>query len=449
MNFLKLVKKKEKKFDFKIVIALLVLAILLFLVRFLAPQSNVYARDFLPQDTTFYFQWTNQKVLLQNEADNTRFFDTSVPQEHLETLQGILGKDFSNLKEVIWFRTESAQDVNHYLVRFSSLPGKFLDSLQNSNPDYFYFQPSRDILLISESDALGQSLPELIVKRFTVNYIDQGLNIYWFPGSKPEFLSSWDNLLPEQLLARDIFINLQTTKGHVRLNLYQTRLEGGSHKPHPLSGARLLADFDLMAGFQASSTEFATNFISRDIILQLYNALPYYNLNQEEINNYILSDSILIQDGAGWLLVGKDDWQGLAIDLAHDFELQEVSKLLPDGTTYIELLAGEEQPVLEHEFSQLKYWQIDGLYGISLDNMYYLSNEAFLLEGIINNNRPLSSVFGDCLSDSSYEIGDFISLEVDQVPASSLRDYLETKNIGTLDIFSYQNSTVEGLQLCF
>ena len=426
--------------------ALLVLAILLVLVRFLSPQADVYARDFLPPDTNFYYHWSNQAALSEN---STKLFDTIVPEEHLKHLQGTVGVGFDDLEEVIWFTTEAAPENNHYLLRFSKLPSKYLDNLQNSKLDYHLWQPSDNILLLSDSATANESLPGLVVPHFTINNINQGINIYWSPGYQPGFLSVWDDWLPKHVLARDVFVNLQSVGGHLRLNLYQLRSVDSPNRAHRLSTARLPDNFGVISGFQASSTAVGGDFISRDIILPLYDALPYYNLNQQEIKDYILSDNILVQDKQDWLLVGEDDWQSMAMSLAKDFELQEVTKSLPDGTTYIELIANEEQLAMVHDFEQWQYWQIDGLYGISLDNLHYLSNQPSLLEDIIINSRPLKSLFGDCLYDHSYQIGDFLKFNTNQVADSSIKTYLSSKNIVWLELFSYQNSVVEGLQLCF
>ena len=446
MDFLKLVKKKESKFDFKIAIALLVLAILLVLVKILSPQPDVYARDFLPVDTNFYYHWSNKVALSQ---DSIKLFDTAVPNGHLDSLRSVLGINFAKVEEVIWFTIDGDVENNYYLLRFSKFPKKYLEGLQNSSQDYHLWQPSDNILLLSDSEEAGDRLPELVVPRFAINKITQGINIYWMPEAQPEFLSIWRDWLPEMVLARDVFVNLQTSGGHLRLNLYQLRHKDSLDRVHQLSAARLPADFSLISGFQASSTITGEEFISRDIILPLYNALPYYNLNQQEIKDFILTDNILVQDKEDWLLVGADDWQSLAIDLAKDFELQEVTKLLPDGTTYVELLASDTQTVFKHDFEQWQYWQIDGLYGISLDNLHYLSNKAGLIEEIIINNRPLGSFFGDCLYDRSYQIGDFVKFNTNQTNDSALKTYLISKDIDWLEVFSYQNAVVEGLQLCF
>lgn len=446
MSFLSLVKKEQRRFSLKwvqlAVAAIVLLAVVLF-STFWSTKPDVYAHDFLPAETNFYYEWSNKDAFAQ-DLNKYDLFDQTVAQGHLAKVASIVGPNFSQVEELVWFTTESGSG-DAYLLRFSRLEKKYLVDLATQQPDLFFYVPASGILFIGPDEAMAKTIPSFVVSRWGVNYSREGINVYWQIDKAPEFLESLSNLMLPLASTRDSFVNFTDQS----IDFWQPKHASSTHESSlPLTDSKIPQNYDLAMGFNASSTEGFDKFIVSNIILPHFDQLPYYNLSNSEVKEYLFNNSLLFSSGDAWLLVSTQDWQSKAFDLAKNLQLQEIESVLPDGTLYTELVASPEQVSLNHEFSGQSYWQVDNLYGISMLGANYLSNKSEMIEKIISSNSTLLDLWSAC-GKNDKEIGDFVHLNVNYLTDTALKQYLVDNNITEIDLFSYQNYTVEGLKLCF
>ena len=162
MDFISLVKKEKKRYSFKwiqVAAAALVLFILALFSTFWSTEPDVSAHDFLPANTTFYYQWANKNAFNQ-DLDKYELFDQSIAQEHLNEVAGMMGPNFSKVEELIWFRTEVGMG-DAYLLRFSGLSDKYLVELATSHPEVYFYKPINNILFIGPDEATAQDVSSL------------------------------------------------------------------------------------------------------------------------------------------------------------------------------------------------------------------------------------------------------------------------------------------------
>jgi len=447
VNFSQLFKEKSKFLDIKVILVIAVLIICLVITKLWSVAPQLSARDFLPLNTSFFYEWTSQKSLTDNLPPQLIIFDDQLPMEKADFLRQNLGDLFDNLQEAIWFKVAGSEEDN-YLVKFSKLSSKSFKNWHEKHPEVIYYQPSDNILMLTDSVELINSIKGKIIGHFTVNHLSKGINIYWQLNQPPDFLYNFSSFLAYSSENPEIFMNIQSVgQKQNKVNLFQINNQPLDIEQNVLF--KIPSDFDLAIGFNASSTESLSNFLNKNLLIPIYDGLPYYNLSNQKISQYFLGDNIIFQDDDGWLMINQEDYQQKTLDLADSFEVQEINKVLPDGTAYTELIASQEQTIVEHEFADQKYWQIDGLFGIQLENYYYLSNRQYLIEDLITSDKKINNLWADCLDNSSYRVRDFIFWPTDKLPDIPIKAYLEENNLQSLDIFSYYNSAITGLQWCF
>lgn len=446
MDFLSLVKKEKRPTSLKwmsLVLAALVLLALVFFSRFWSAKPEVYAHDFLPAETSFYYEWSN-KDAFGEDVGKYELFDKAISDEQLDKVAAIVGPEFSQVEELVWFRIEGRTE-DAYLLRFADLEREYLVSLAENHADWFFYVPAPDILFIGPDEAMAQTVSSFVISRWTANYSREGVNIYWQIDKAPEFLESLSSLLLPLASSRDSFVNFTDHS----IDFWQPRHASSTKsKSLDFNQAKIPTSFDLAFGFNASSTDGFDKFIAKNIVLPHFDNLPYQNLSNEELRTAFLSDSAIISSGDTWLLVSKEDWQSRAMDLAQNLQLKEVERVLSDGTLYTELVADQEQVVLKYDFAGQTYWQIDNLYGFSASGNHYLSNKAEMIEKLMTSGSSFATLWSDCLKNDK-EVGDFVDIKTDYLADSLLKDYFVENNVVNLGLFSYQNYIVDGIKLCF
>lgn len=441
LNFLPLFQEKKRKFDIRLLGLLIVLVVFLIFSLTWSMKPVVKAKDCLPADVSFYYEWTNSQTF---ENNNYFLFNNLELDNQINELKRLLDDRLTNVEEIIWFHSLADQNDN-YLIRFSQNVRGVINLLKKDHPEYQYYQPNTSILLITKSDQVINSVKKDKAEHFALDNFRTGTNLYWQIDNPPEFLQDLSNILSSVELDQEVFANLDKKGNKLSFNLFnkQDNLNDGNLKS--FNNVIIPDNFDLAIGFSSNST--MNDVIIDNLLVPIYDKLPYYGLNKENINNNLLNDNIILQYQDDWLMIRDNDWQDLAIGLAKTLEIEEVSKVLPDGTAYTELRAKAEQLKIDHQFQEQAYWQIDGLFGLKLADQYYLSNRQYLIEQVIKSNHRLIDIYADCLG-TDLNIQDFVSLKTDKINKEYLNNYLNTHNIQYLDIFSYHNQLIQGYQLC-
>jgi len=440
VDLLKVFKKHIAIPNVKILLVLAVLIVVLLFAMFWSKGPDVYAKGFLPDNTTFYYQWANNKAIKANPWHDFELFDDNIADTRLSEVSDILVDSQSRLEELVWFKTSSDQD--HYLLRLSSISQSYIDQLKEQYPELVFYRPHKKILLITPSPELPNSLPKLLVSKFTVNNIDTGVSMYWSLDNSPEFLQKLSIWLEPMFTESEIFVNFQNTAGNLnKINIWQVKNNNlPAMTNNFFANTRRLYDFDNAIGLSADSMLTFDDFIKTNILEKQFSSLPYYDFTKNDI--------IVWQHEENWLMASDQDWQKLNFDLASSFDLQEITKVLSDGTAYVEFIASSSPEIIQHAYYEQNYWQIDGLYGVEREDIYYLSNKQYLIEDILSSDYLITTLWSDCL-DNNNQINDFVVWQTNKLKNSSIKQYLESQDISNLKFISYSNNNINAWQLCF
>ena len=435
---------KNRKNTIELLLILAVVGIVFAISLLWSVKPEVYARDFLPENTVFYYEFNDIDNLSQ---DKYGLFDYSVPMSHAERINEILAEQIVELEGLIWFKVENVEESS-YLIKLSDYTDGLLESLRANHPDLYYNRLSKDILLISELESIANNPTKVVVGRFNVNYIAKGINIYVDLRHTPEFLQKLTDSLSTTVSDPRVFINLSDNN----INIYQTQYFDDTNKFVEQSDlytyARQPKDFDFAIGTSQDSTLNFRKFISQNILLAIFDSLPYHNLSLDDLETYFLEESIVWQREDAWLTPHTHAWQRIANQFAKTFEVSEHKKLLPDGTLYIEYVESGTPAVTQHQYHAQSYWQIDGLHGWQVDLVYYLSNDEDMIKEIIDQGTLLGDSLADCSQGKEYYINDFMILDPNELPEGDLRAYLNSKNIKQLNMFGYFNHVSTGILIC-
>ena len=437
MDFLKLVQKKEHKTDNKIIVATVFLVVFIMSAIVFWPSKPRHSLlSYLPDNTSFYVHWINKKDL------GEVIFVEDISKERIKELEDVLGSNFLNLQEVLWFETDNNSSNDNYLLKFSRLPKSFLFNLENKNLDFEVYSPDKNILLINR----GTHINELKSEPDKISYFEEGVTIYFQKDNKPKFLDALADVLDQVVVGNDVLLNWQKMpKGKNRFILLENRPSGIKD----IRGFLSLREFDYVFGFNSGIPEDLSEEITNSLLKTFFNSLPYYNLSSQAIKDRILKDSIIWQKGDGWILASDVSWQDSILDFLDNLNLKEVAGVLSDGTAYIELVASEEQNALEQQINGQKVLQIDNLFIWDIGDKHYLTNKRELIEELSSSNYYLANVIYNCLGDKDLRVGDIMYFNRKDAPEGELKAFLEDNNIDGLNIFSYATSTISGLNLCF
>jgi len=448
VDFSKLFTKSKPVLNSKVIAGVAIVIIVFILISILSQKPATQARDFLPTNTSFFYEWADRKSFDNQLPAQPNLFDYDVPAQQISHLQQILGNIFTSTEEAIWFRVNHTENDN-YILRFSGLSSDILENFKASHPEYLYYQPNNDILVITQAPEIIKDIKDKKISSFTVNHIKRGVNLYWYLGQAPEFLEKISSLIKSSFDQQKIFMNIELRddkKGSI--NIFQI-----NNQPENISNSldllKIPKDFNQAIGFNASSTNNLDNFLITNLLLPIYDSLPYYSLGKQKTGDYFLNNDIIFQQDEDWLIISENDKRVHLLDLLDNFAVLEVSKVLADGTAYTELVAKPDLIIVDHQIMGQSYWQIDGLFGMNFANHYYLSNRQYLIEDSIKSNRNIDELWATCLASDNYRIKDFISWETDKLPESLIRSYLQDNNLSSLRVFSYYNSIITGLKWCF
>jgi len=431
VDFLKLVQRKEHKTYNKIVISMVILVVLIISAVIFWPSSPKHQLlAYLSDDVSFYYHWTNKKTLTKD------FFGQEASQEVMTDLELALGNNFLNLQELVWFRTGKKQS-NNYLLRFSRLPRSFVNDFNAPEQKYKPLILDKNVLLLS-SEYIISNLEPREEKNI---YFEEGISVYWQKTKAPEFLTALVDLVEPVFVGEEILLNWQEpARGKNRISL----LENTTSELKDVKNFLTLKDFDLVFGFRGGIVD---NFDIK-LLKTFFDTLPYYNLNDEVIKKRILTDTILWQKDDGWILASDRDWQEDILDFIDYFIVEEVPRVLQDGTAYVELVASPNQNIKEHNINGQEVSQIGELFIWNIGDQHYLSNQKKLIENLSSNNQYLGSILDNCLNKQA-EIGDFVYIKDRAVLEQITANYLDDYGIEELQMISYTTSTITGLNICF
>jgi hypothetical protein len=445
VNFLHSLKIKQKP-NWSIVYIIALAVVLLLLMFWFSVKPEFLAHDFLPDQTTFYYQWTDKQAW-SGQPSPVTIFDNQEPTNQLNKLQGLLGEMMANTAEIIWFQT-SDSDSDHYLVRLiGGLSKQEVEYLATSIGDYTLSQPNRQILLISPEPELGQTLPEMPIAKFELARKQADVNLYFELDQAPEFLQKLAGYLETVTTNPQIFLSLDLAGRQMMVDLYQPVQVDETADQISWSKVKIpdhrvaLAINDL----SATADELIQNFILPNLFTELPNFYAVDDLTRQKLSQKVM---LVTTEDDDWLLVSQQDWQESIFELIPEFLVTEVSKRLSDGTLYTELVKNKDAQAEILPLGETNYWKIDGLYGAQAEDFYYLSNSEAVIKQIITKSSYIGDSWTDCLLTGQSTVTDWLSLDRDALDKVHINS-LFAKDIKQLDVFAYYNHVTRGWRMCF
>jgi len=436
VDFLKLVQKKEQIADNKIIIATVILVVLIMSAIVFWPGASQHKLlTYLPEGASFYWHWTSKNYFSQD------FLAQTEVDSRMDELKNILGSNFLNLQEVLWFQVDNNSANDNYLLRFSRLPRSYVRDLEDRRLDFRVYSPAKNILLINK----GKSIDNLIANPDKTDYFDAGMSIYWQKNQAPDFLQELAGTLEPLFSTNDVLINWQKVSlQRNKLVLLEERAVGVKDFKNFFTPA----DFELAFGFGSQMSDDLAGKISNDLLKPFFDSLPYYHLSKTAIKERILKDTIVWQKGDGWLLASHQPFRENILDFIHNLKVEEVARVLSDGTAYTELVAAKDQTIIEQQINGQKILQIDQIFLWDIGEQHYLTNRREMIENLSSDNHYLVNILQDCVSMDA-QIGDFIYLATANLPTGQIKDYLLDNQVSKLEMFSFATGTISGLNICF
>lgn len=449
MDFIELVHKKEAKFNNPAVMAGVVLLILLitsFVVIKLWPkQAQQPILAYLPSETSFYFHFTESKEWGKDILVEYPLVDSTVLATQINQLGDWLGVSFLNSKEIVWFRVgQSLQD--NYLLRISPLQKNVLQEIQEKYPNLYFKQLAKDTLLIASSEQLANSINEAALNDDLVVSYDRGINMYWQFTASPEFLEPLEPFLTGLFSSGEVKLNIVKTDGGQRIvNFYDV---DASLDQDSFPSYKVPDSYDLALAFSQYTPDDIKMGLNNSIVQAVVDSFPYKNLSPKTMAEQILNGAVIFQRNDDWLLIFFEEPEAVILDFLDSFALDEVRKVLPDGTAYTELVVNPEQARQEIAFANKIYYQIANLYLYQEGQVNYLSNNQPILQEIIDKGQLATIMWSNCLPTDA-KVGDFLQINSETLSEGPIKAYLRAMAIDKLQIASYRTDGIEGLQLCF
>jgi len=246
--------------------------------------------------------------------------------------------------------------------------------------------------------------------------------------------------LKGNLATPEVFLNIDWQQKTI--DLYQRKVEGST--AGSWSAVQIPNKFQTIV---ALSQPDSRDFINKNLLPALFSDLPHDSLAGELMNGF-LDNIIILEQADNWLIISRQDWQTKINDLRPNFLTKEVTKILPDGTRYIELVKNEETEFKNFELSGRQYWQLADLWGTELGGNYYLSNSEELVKDMISSGRQIDSLWQGCLQAKGEVVTDWLYLDKTDIDNIGLNQYF-TAPLEKLSIFSYENYIIKGIKLCY
>jgi len=431
INFFKFISRNKQNDNFKFLYLIILFLFVLFLFYFYSLEPDVNARDFLPKETSFYYEWTSIDKNISFDI-----FDNTIPNKNRKEIIDIIGSKAKEIENIIWFKIE---EKDNFLIKFSKkIKKSFLEELVLNNSEYFFEIKQDYILYITRHKEFLNILPNYLVEDFIINNQKKGINIYW-KNNIPIFLKQlvvWINPLLNNKKEEGVFINLYSNSINLFVKI-ENKKEGIN-----LSSVKIINDFDSLSLIKNIDKD---KNILNNFLTSLYNSLPHSILSLKNI----FQDIILLQKNNNYLLISKLDWKLVIDSLIQNIKVIDVENILPDGTKYIELKQVTENSFSKYKYLDTEYWQIENFFGLSLDKFYYLSNSKDIIKELIKSNTNINDIIYTCLEESNNKINNLLYLKVSKIDNKLIKSYLENNNLSVINLIHYNNNVVEGWKLCF
>ena len=161
-KLLHFLKRKKEDNRFKILYLIILTIFIFFLIYFYSLEPDIKARDFLPPETSFYYEWTEK-----DESIKINIFDNSIPDNNKDKILNIIAQKINKVEDIIWFKIK---EDNNFLIKFShKIKKDYLEELIVNNPHYFFKIKQDYILFITEEEELLNILPNYLVEDFIIN----------------------------------------------------------------------------------------------------------------------------------------------------------------------------------------------------------------------------------------------------------------------------------------
>ncbi|MFA6253013.1 MAG: hypothetical protein WCV69_01975 [Patescibacteria group bacterium] len=421
-------------------------------VMLLAPKkSSQPLLMYLPQNTTFYYHWSDLATYKSLDISKLAIIDTTEPTTKIEELKKLLLDGFFSAKEIVWFKTESLSDDN-FLLRLDNAK-QVTKWLATNRPEYSYLLIDNDILLVSADPWLTNHYNEQSRMEVASNNISLGINIFWSKKNAPEFLSALTEWLKLDTGLPNIYANIYQQKdGQLNIHVWQVKLRqvinASSTDVWP-NKANFPLGADLVFGFGEHAPDKWQAVVSQSILQPLFGELPYYRLSAKKIEEQILKNNYIYLANDKWLMVGSEDWQSRINDWVPNLNLQETKNRLPDGTVYTEYISGQEAVIEKLSYQAKDYWYFGELYGAQIDSSYYLSNSESIIQATLVSKYDMQSYLGQCQLAGDYQIIDLVQVNSAKIKDETIKKALLDKKINNLTVFSYENNQQIGFRACF
>jgi len=414
-------------------------------VFWLTRETVVKPEDFLPANTSFYYQQQGEDL---DWVQEHKFLENIFLQEQRALLADLLSLEASSLRSYLWFKTADLVESTNIILELSEPIQPLLRRLSQEHPQYYYKKLSRHSFLITDHQEMLDRVSADQVSSFPADYFKVGTNIYGqgnqtWPMLEP-FSAWWQSLSGGQ----DFFASFYGSEQQPIIKVWRPgQLEG--KKQNNIYGSKIILpqDFDLALAFSQPLSPDQDLFITNDLLAVLFPALPReaWSWRQEE---FLSPGSWLVEKGASWLLAGFDDWRSSLADLASYLEYSEEPSILPDGTSYLELVAQGDSPLTPRQYLSRDYWQWADLFGGQDQEYYYLSNNEAWIKDILGQNSNTGGWLEACDIEKEAYISDLFIINTEKIPEGPLKVYLKGENLGFVGIFGYFKGNTEFWQFC-
>lgn len=406
---------------------------------------------YLPENTNFYYHWSDKNSFTNIDLSKLPIFDAEQPKKEIEKLKNLLLDGFLGTREIVWFQVSENSD-SHYLLRLDKAE-KIAKWLADNRPDYNYRFIADDVLLLSPDLWLVNNYDGNKTVSITANNLGQGINIFWSKDNPPLFLSAVTKWLDLDTDLPGIYLNIFVkADGHLDLDLWQMKMRQVINTTSTVAWpneAILPRGADLLLGFGDHQPAQWQEIVSQYVLQAMLDELPYYRLSAKKINEQILKDNFIYLLNNNWLMLSKEDWQARISDWLPDLQLKEEKNRLPDGTVYTEYLTDQNSQFEELSYQGKDYWRLGDLYGAQIGLYYYLSNNENLMQSTMASSYILEDYVSNCSLPSDAVINDLAQANVLKIKDSAIKQYFQSSNIENMTIYSYENSQKIGFRACF
>ncbi len=425
-------KEEKRKFQpLKYLVALILLLIVTSVLFSLKPSVQAFA--YLPEDTSFYWQWADKPAISGN-FDDFQLLDFSQSQASLSALQTILQETFMLSEEIIWFKQTNSETDNFLLKLTGTLSKEELKLLATQNQNMHFKLLAKDVLLISPDQSLAERLQINATDKFSQSLHHEGINIYLAAKNFENFVKVGKILTLDFSLEADVFVHLDSNK----FDVYQTQSQ---EQASAWQGLVLPDKAKTILAFAEKKLENKAQWqalLSADI----FTALPESILDRPELQDQQI---LFWENRAGeYLLASRQNFSEVMTLFIDNLPLEAESRLLPDGTSYQALVLAD-LVWQELAWPGQKAWQVANMFVLEQGGFYYLSNSEQLLKSLATQTPTTDSA--KCLQPSESLI-DWFFLDKQGLISLKLADFIP-KEADLFQSLTYSTQFKRGLRLCW